>query len=83
MLPVSFDAPFSSALDSGGCFAGVNEALFAEHLPITYARLKASQTMLHGKEGDSVMPDSFRIVDERLAAERAAFHNSQVRRTMP
>ena len=25
----------------------------------------------HPKEGDSVMPDSFRIVDERMAAERA------------
>lgn len=37
----------------------------------------AAQTILHGKEGDDVMPDSFRVVDERLAAERAAFHNSQ------
>ena len=39
----------------------------------------AAQTMLDDKtDGNSVMPDSFRIVDERLAAERAAFHNSQV-----
>ena len=28
-------------------------------------------------DGNSVMPDSFRIVDARMEAERAAFHNSQ------
>merc|ERR1712072_430266 len=37
----------------------------------------AAQTMLHGKEGDDIMPDSFRVVDARMEAERAAFHNSQ------
>merc|ERR1712072_1146269 len=53
---------------------------FVEHENLLAAAAEleaAAQTMLHGKEGDDVMPDSFRIVDERLAAERAAFHNSQ------